>query len=108
EMRGGVGGDVDVDGELRRKLGDPVDLPGMISVVIGSRAYHTGAAFETFDQRGIGARGGGEPFLRKDADFEIDSPGILLCEQLERFHTLDTNWRIDLGVRANARRALLD
>src|SRR5262249_17840166 len=39
---------------------------------------------------------------------EVNSPGILLCEHLERFHTLDTNWGIDLGVRANARRTLLE
>src|SRR5215510_7554130 len=104
----GVDVHVDVYVELTSELEDPVDLPRMIGVVIGGRAYHTGTAFETFHQRGIGARGRGEPFLRKDADFEVGSPGILLCEYLERFHTLDTNWRIDLGVRANARRALLD
>jgi len=104
----GVDVHVDVYVELTSKLEDPVDLPRMIGVVIGSRPYHIGTAFETFDQRRIGVRGGGEPFLRKDADIEVDSPGVLLCEHLERFHTLDTNWGVDLGVRANARRALLD
>ena len=76
----GVDVHVDVYVELTSKLEDPVDLPRMIGVVIGSRPYHIGTAFETFDQRRIGVRGGGEPFLRKDADIEVDSPGVLLCE----------------------------
>jgi hypothetical protein len=44
---------VDVYVELTSKLEDPVDLPRMIGVVIGSRAYHIGTAFETLRLRAL-------------------------------------------------------
>src|SRR6516165_5314465 len=73
----GVDMHVDVDVELSRKLEDAVNLSVMVDVVVGGRTDHLGASAQSLDECGVGAGSGCQPFLREEADFEVDRPRIL-------------------------------
>ena len=111
ETRGIVAGidvHIDIDVESPCKLEDPVDLSRVIDVVVGRCADHMCAHLQSLDEGGIGGGRRRQTFLREDADFEIDRPGIVLGQHLQRLDALYADGCIDLGVGAYARRSVLD
>ena len=97
---------VDVDVELARHLEDAVDLAVRIAVGIGRGADHAAAAVERLDHQLVGAGIVEQPLLRKDADLEIDRPGVFLDQRQHAFEPAQPDAGIDLEMRAHVRRAV--
>ena len=79
-----------------------------LGVGIGTTADQIGAVPAGLDQKLVGAGIVEQPFLREDANFEIDRPGIIVFQLLDRIEAAQSDARIDLHMRAHARRALQD
>ena len=77
----GINMHVDVDVILARDFEDPIDLPRMIDIVIGSRADNMCTHVEALPQRGFRLWRSRHAFLREYANIEIDGPGVLLGER---------------------------
>src|SRR5258708_21952120 len=103
----GIGGranvemDVDVDVELASELENAPDLTRLIAIVARSAPDHGGAAFQAFDQQLIGSGIIGEPFLRKDADLDVDCPLVIGNQRLHAFEAAHANGGVDLSLRAH-------
>ena len=104
----GVQMHVDVHIELTRQLEDPMDLPGMVGIIIRCGADDTCAAPQTFDQQSVSAWIVGQPLLREDADLDVDRPGIVVAQSLNRFEAAHLHAAIELQMRAHSRGAMLD
>src|SRR5260370_19919994 len=93
----GIGGranvemDVDVDVELASELENAPDLTCLIGIVARSAPDHGGAAFQAFYQQLIGSGIIGEPFLRKDADLDVDCPLVIGNQRLHSFEAAHAN-----------------
>src|SRR5947209_7942955 len=99
---------VDIDIVVARDRKNAVDLAARIGIDVGDGADRIRAAPQPLDQELFGAGIIGEALLRKDADFEIDSPGIVAREFLDRIETDHLYAGIELDMRAHAHRAVLD
>ena len=71
---------VDIAVELPRNREDARDLPVRIAVGIGTAADEVCALFARRDEKLLGARIVEQSFLRKNADFDVDRPGVVLLE----------------------------
>src|SRR5262249_59603539 len=100
--------DVDVDVELASELENAPDLTCLIGIVARSATDHGGAAFQAFDQQLIGSRIIGEPFLRKDANLDVDCPLVIGNQRLHPFEAAHANGGIDFDLRAHAGGTVLD
>ena len=56
----------------------------------------------------LGSRIIEQPFLRKNADFDVDCPSVVLLQPSDRIKSLQADARIDFDMGAHARRALQD
>src|SRR5206468_10158497 len=110
----GIGGranvemDVDVDVELASELENAPDLTCLIGIVARSAPDHGGAAFQAFYQQLIGSGIIGEPFLRKDADLDVDGPLVIGNQRLHPLEAAHANRGIDFDLRAHAGSTVLD
>ena len=79
-----------------------------IGVHIGTAADHLAAVAQRGDQKFLGAGIVGQPFLRKHADRQVDRPGIVALQRLDRLETAQADARIDLDMGAHPRGAVHD
>ena len=99
---------MDVDVELASELENAPDLTCWIGVVARSAPDHGGAAFQAFYQQLIGSGIIGEPFLRKDADLDVDCPLVIGNQRLHPFKAAHANGGIDFDLRTHAGGTVLD
>ena len=99
---------VDVDVELTRHFEHAVYLPFRIGVGIGSGADDLAAALERLHHQLIGAGIVEQPFLREDADLDVDRPLVLVDQRQHPFQAAQADAGIDLELRAHVRRAVED
>ena len=99
---------VDVDVELPRHLEDAVDLAVGVAVRIRRRADHRAALSERLDHELVGARVVEQPFLRKDADLDVDGPLVLLDQGQHAFEAPQADDRVDLQLGAHVGGAVQD
>ncbi len=99
---------VDIDSELMRHLEHSIDLAGRVGVGVGRRPDHSTAALQAFDHELVGTRIVEQPLLRKDADFKVDGPGIVLDERQHALEAAQPDDRIDLQMGAHVGGALED
>src|ERR1700730_14062197 len=102
----GVEMHVDVDAELPRQHEDAADLPGVIAVVVRRCADGLGAALQSFDHQLVGAGIVGQPLLRKDAEFDVDRPFVLVDARLYSLEAAQSDPRIDFDMGAHSGRAV--
>src|SRR5262249_13344183 len=98
--------DVEIEGLGDRE--DAGDLLVRLGVRIGTSADELGPLLARGDQKLLGARIVDQAFLRKHANLEIDRPRIIALEPRDRVEAAEPDARIDLDMRAHARRALHD
>src|SRR5262249_41709874 len=110
----GIGGrsnvemDVDVDVELASELENAPDLTWLIGIVARSAPDHGGAAFQAVYHQLIGSGIIGEPFLRKDADLDVDCPLVIGNQRLHPLEAAHANGGIDFDLRTHAGGTMLD
>ena len=99
---------VDIRVELAGQLEHPMDLAGVIGIVVRRRADHLRAALQSLHQQRIRAGIVGQPLLREHAHLEIDRPGVIATQSLDRFEAAHLNAAIQLQMRAHPRGAVFD
>src|SRR6516164_10614098 len=87
---------------------DARDLSVWIDVGIGTAADEIGALLARLDQQFLGAWIVQQAFLRKNADLDVDRPGVVLLEPGNGMKSLEAYSRIDLDMGAHAQGALQD
>ena len=96
---------VDIDIEGLREVEQLFQMRHGIGVHIGTAADQVAAIAQRVDQEFLGAGIVGEAFLRKHAQTEIDRPGIIALQRLQRRKTAQPDARVDLDMRAHPRGA---
>ena len=99
---------VDVAVEPPRNREDTCDLPVRIAVGVGTAADEVGALFARRDEKLLAARIVEQSFLRKNADFDVDRPGVFLLQPPDGAEPFEPYARVDLDMRAHAHGALQD
>ena len=99
---------VDVHVELTRQIKHAMDLSCMIRVIIWGRADHAGATLQRFDQQLVGSGIVGQSFLREHADFDIDRPGVVAPQCLDRLEAAHLHTAVEFQMRAHPRGTVLD
>src|SRR5262245_23710541 len=99
---------IDVEIEAARKLENAGDLRLGIGVGIGAAADQVGALLASRDQKLVGAGIVGQALLRKDADLQVDGPGIIALERAHGVKAVEADAGIDLHMGAHSRRAMYD
>src|SRR5271170_4304211 len=99
---------VDIAIELPGDGEDARDLAVRIAVGVGTAADEVRAPLVRLNQEFIGAGIVEQAFLRKDTDFEIDCPGVILLELPDGAKSLEADARVDLHMGAHPRGALQD
>src|SRR5215813_11103596 len=99
---------VNVEVEARGNREDLRDMAVRVGVGIGTAANQIGAVLAGCDQQLFSAGIIDQAFLRKDADLEVDRPGVVLLKTLDGVEARHGNARVDLDMRTHARRALDD
>ena len=99
---------VDIDVEFLGEVEQSFDLRIRIGVHIGAAADQIGAVAQRGDQQFLGAGIVGQAFLRKGADREIERPGIIALQRLDRLKAAQADARVDLDMGAHARGAVHD
>src|SRR4029077_3268886 len=99
---------VDVDVELARQGEDAVDLALRIAVAIGRGAEHLDPLLQRLHQPLLGAGIVEQSLLRKDADLDIDRPGIVARQLPDAVEPGEADRRIDLDMRPDMRGAVQD
>ena len=79
---------IDIAVELPRNREDARNLPVRIAVGIRTAADEVCALFARRDQKLLGARIVEQAFLRKNTDFDVDRPGVVLLEPPDGAETL--------------------
>jgi len=97
-----------VDVEFAREFEHAVDLSVRIAVGIRCRADDAAAAPQGLDHQRIGARIVEQPFLRKDADLDVDCPPVFFDQRPDPFETAQADAGIDFELRAHMRGAVQD
>ena len=69
--------DADIHIELSSRLKNLVDLPGAVDIVTRRTADDRGAILQRRDNVRIDLGNNAPPRLRKDTEFDIDSPAIV-------------------------------
>ena len=78
------------------------------AVEIGRGADRACAPAQALDQQFLGAGIIGEPLLRKDAEFDIDRPGVIARKLLDRLEPDHADARIEFDMGAHMHGALRD
>ena len=99
---------IDVEVELFGHGEDACDLAMGIGVGIGAPADQVGPGGAGRGQQVLGAGIVGEALLGKDADLQVDRPGIVRLEPADRFESLQPDAGIDLHMGAHMGGALDD
>ena len=99
---------VDIDVELLRQIENLFEMRVRVGVHIGTAADRFAAVAQRRDQQFFGAGIVGQAFLRKHADREIDRPGIVALQRLDRLEAAQADARIDLDMGAHPRGAVHD
>ena len=76
-----------------------------IGVHIGTAADRLAAIAQGRDQELLGAGIVGQAFLRKHANGEIDGPGVIALQRLDRLKAAQADARVDLDMGAHPRGA---
>jgi len=90
--------EIDVDIEPVGDREDVRDLAVGIAVEIRSAADQVGTAGARRDQQLFGAGIVEKPFLGKDADLQIDRPGVIRLEAADGVESLEADARVDLDM----------
>ena len=99
---------VDIDVELLRQIEDLFEMRVRVGVHVGTAADCFAAVAQGRDQQLFGAGIVGQAFLRKHADREIDRPGIVALQRLDRLEAAQRDARIDFHMGAHPRGAMHD
>ena len=99
---------VDIDVELLRQIEQFFEMRVRIGVHIGTAADRLAAVAQRCDQKFFGAGIVGQAFLRKHADRQVDRPGIVALQRLDRLEAAQPDARIDLDMGAHPRGAVHD
>src|SRR6202161_2063918 len=99
---------IDIAVEAPRHREDARNLPMRVAVGIGTAADELCTLLARRDEKLLGARIVEQSFLRKNADFDVDRPGVVLLEPPDGAKPLQTYARVDLDMRAHAHGALQD
>ena len=79
-----------------------------VGVHIGTAADRLAAVAQRRDQKFLGAGIVGQAFLRKHAERQIDRPGIVALQRLDRLEAAQADARIDFDMGAHPRGAVHD
>src|SRR5580658_8434004 len=99
---------VDIAVELPRNREDTRNLSVRIAIGIGTAADEVGALLARRDEKLLGARIVEQPFLRKNTDFDVDRPGVVLLEPPDGAEPFEPDARVDFDMGAHAHGALQD
>ena len=99
---------VDVDVIGAREGEHAVDLAVRIAVGIGRRADHPRAPLQRLHHEVVGARIVEQPFLREDADLDVDRPAIVVDQWQNAVEAAQADSGIDLQMGAQVGCALPD
>ena len=99
---------VDVRIEFARQVEHTMDLSGMVGIVVRRRADDARAALQSFHQQRVGTRIVGQSFLREHAHLDVDRPGVVAPQRLDRLEAAHLHAAVQLEMRAHARGAVLD
>src|SRR3979411_2125367 len=94
---------IDIDIEGLREIEQLFELRHRVSVHVRATADQIAAIAQGGDQKLLGAGIVGEPFLREDADREIDRPGVVALERLDRLKAAQSDARHERVEYADAR-----
>ena len=87
---------------------DAIDLAARVGVEIRRRADRARAAAQALDQQFLGAGIVDQPLLRKHAEFDIDAPGVIARQLLDRVEADHADTRIELDMGAHMHGAVAD
>ena len=92
---------VDIDIELLRQIKNLLEMGVRVGVHVGTAADRFAAVAQGRDQQFLGAGIVGQALLRKHADREIERPGIVALQRLDRLETAQADAWIDLDMGAH-------
>ena len=87
---------------------DAIDLAARVAVEIRRRADRARAAAQALDQQLVGAGIVDQPLLRKHAEFDIDAPGVVTRQLLDRVEADHADTRIELDMGAHMHGTVAD
>ena len=99
---------IDIDVELLRQIKYLFEMRVRIGVHIGAAADRFAAVAQRCNQQFLGPGIVGQALLRHHAELEVDRPFVFLDERLHALEAAQADQRVDLDMRAHARRAVLD
>ena len=99
---------VEVGVELAGQREQPVDLAVRVAVGVGRAADDGGAAAQGRHHQLLGAGIVEQPFLREDAELEVDRPAILGDQRQHALQPAQADARVDLDVGAHPGGAVQD
>ena len=99
---------VDIDVELLRQIKYLFEMRVRIGVHVGTAADRFATVAQGRDQEFFRAGIVGQAFLRKHADREIERPGIVALQRLDRLEAAQAYARIDFHMGAHAGGAMHD
>src|SRR3984957_17924420 len=99
---------VDIAVELPCNFENARDLPVRIAVGIRTAADEVGALLARRDEKFLGARIVEQALLRKNTDFDVKRPSVVLLEPPDGAKALQLYARVDLDMRAHSHGALQD
>src|SRR5436190_8411670 len=97
---------VDIDVELLGVVEYTFKLFVRVGVCIGTAADQVGAVAQCGNQELLGAGIVGEAFLWEGADREVQRPGIVALQRLDRLETAQADTRVDFDMGAHPRGAV--
>ena len=99
---------IDVDVEFPREIENAREMRIRVGVGIGAAADHLAAVAQRLHQQLFAAGIIGQAFLRKDAEREVERPGIVALQRLHGLEAAQADAWIDLDMGAHAGRAVHD
>src|SRR3954452_7949582 len=87
---------IDIDAELLRKVENLFEMRVRVGVHVGTAADRFAAVAQRRDQQFLGTGIVGQALLWKHADREIERPGIITLQRLDRLEAAQADARIDL------------
>lgn len=100
--------EIDVEVELPGEVEDAREMRVRIGVRIRAAADRIGSLAQGLNQQLFSPGIVGQAFLREDAKRQIDRPGVIALEPLDRFEAAQTDARVDLDMGTHPRRAVDD
>ncbi len=93
--------DIDIDVVFLRQFEDAVDLASRVLVIGRCTTDGPGAALQPFDEIRIALRHTGPAFLKEHTEFEVDAPGHILRQLLQRIEALHADIGVELHMGAH-------